>query len=234
MDTKLFCLLSGGLDSTVMLGYMIDTYAPDKPENALAISIDYGQRHKREIDAASRVAEYYDTEHRVVSIAGIIPSSMLTDQSQALPNASYADLPDGISPTYVPFRNGMMLSVLASIAQGWVREDERNRQALIGFGAHAEDAQNWAYPDCAPEFIGPFGAAVFIGTYQKVRLVAPLMQMTKKEIVELGDKRVGAPFGMTWSCYAGGEVHCGTCPTCRARKAAFREADVRDPTEYAA
>jgi 7-cyano-7-deazaguanine synthase len=126
-----------------------------------------------------------------------------------------------------------MLSVLTAIAQGWVREDEKNRQAVVAFGAHAEDAHNWAYPDCTPEFIGPFGAAVFIGTYQKVRLVAPLMLMNKCEIVELG-VRLNAPLAKTWSCYRGGEKHCGTCPTCRARKQAFRDAGEPDPTVYAA
>jgi 7-cyano-7-deazaguanine synthase len=229
METKIFCLLSGGLDSTVALAKMQSEINGD----ALAISIDYGQRHLREVDAALDVAHFLSVEHRVVSINGIIPTTMLTDASQPLPNASYADLPAGISPTYVPFRNGLMLSVLTAIAQGWVREDEKNRQAVVAFGAHAEDAHNWAYPDCTPEFIGPFGAAVFIGTYQKVRLVAPLMLMNKCEIVELG-VRLNAPLAKTWSCYRGGEKHCGTCPTCRARKQAFRDAGEPDPTVYAA
>jgi 7-cyano-7-deazaguanine synthase len=243
VETKIFCLLSGGLDSSVALGMLIDQHAVDHPESVVAISIDYGQRHVREIQAAIQVAEFYDCEHRVMNIEGIIPPSMLTDKQQELPNASYADLPEGISPTYVPFRNGLMLSVLAAAAQGWVRGGgvvfaggehfAAKRQAIIGFGAHAEDAENWAYPDCTPEFIGTFGAAVFIGTYQKVRLVAPLMQMTKRDIVQMG-VNIGAPLAKTWSCYAGGEKHCGTCPTCRARKDAFHAADVKDPTEYAA
>jgi 7-cyano-7-deazaguanine synthase len=228
-ETKIFALLSGGLDSTVALAKMLAEYNAD----AIAISMDYGQRHAREIDAAMDVAHYLGVEQRTIQIGGIIPPSMLTDKTKALPNASYADLPHGISPTYVPFRNGLMLSILAAIAQGWVRDDEANRQAVIAFGAHAEDAQNWAYPDCTPEFIGPFGAAVFIGTYQKVRLVAPLMMMTKCEVVEMG-VRINAPLGKTWSCYEGGEKHCGTCPTCRARKQAFRDAGEFDPTAYAA
>jgi 7-cyano-7-deazaguanine synthase len=228
-ETKIFALLSGGLDSTVALAKMLAEFNAD----AVAISMDYGQRHARELDAALDVAHYFGVDQRTIQIGGIIPPSMLTDKTKPLPNASYADLPHGISPTYVPFRNGLMLSILAAIAQGWVRDDEANRQAVIAFGAHAEDAQNWAYPDCTPEFIGPFGAAVFIGTYQKVRLVAPLMMMTKCEIVELGVK-LNAPLSKTWSCYEGGEKHCGVCPTCRARKQAFRDAGEPDPTVYAA
>lgn len=230
ITTKAFCLLSGGLDSTVVLGMTTKSMTMD---HIAAVSIDYGQRHARELDAAADIARFYRVEHTIVSLKDIIPQTMLTDKTQALPNASYADLPQGISPTYVPFRNGLMLAVLASIAQGWVREDEHNRQAVIAFGAHAEDAENWAYPDCTPEFIGPLGAAVFIGTYQKVRLVAPLMQMTKAEIVQKGEALL-VPFKKTWSCYAGGLMHCGTCPTCRARKLAFRHAHVPDPTVYAA
>jgi 7-cyano-7-deazaguanine synthase len=221
------------LDSTVALGHMIDNHADQDEKKDMAVSIDYGQRHRVELDAAARIAHYYNVEHRVVPIRDIIGTTMLTDPNAKLPETSYADLPDGISPTYVPFRNGLMLSVLASIAQGWVREDDKNRQAVISFGAHAEDAANWAYPDCTPEFIGTFGASVFIGTYQKVRLVAPLMLMQKKDIVRMGAEWA-VPFEMTWSCYAGGDKHCGVCPTCRARKDAFIGADVHDPTEYAA
>jgi 7-cyano-7-deazaguanine synthase len=235
MDTKLFCLLSGGLDSSVGLAVMLKKFFPfgAKPDMAMAVSINYGQRHSREIDAAKRVADHYKVEHRTVNLTGVLDSTMLTDPSIPLPNASYEDLPHGISPTYVPFRNGMMLSVLAAIAQGWVRVDEKRRQAVLAFGAHAEDAANWAYPDCTPQFIEFMQGAIYTGTYMKVRLIAPFAKLTKDEIVITGN-RMGVPLEYTWSCYAGGEKHCGTCPTCRARKAAFDAACVIDPTEYAA
>jgi 7-cyano-7-deazaguanine synthase len=104
-------------------------------------------------------------------------------------------------------------------------------QADIYFGAHAEDAQNWAYPDCTPEFIGAMANAIFVGTYRAVRLISPIMFMTKAQIVAMGDK-LNVPFDKTWSCYKGGEKHCGKCPTCYARKDAFAVAGVRDPTVY--
>lgn len=236
MMTKAFVLLSGGLDSATVLAKALEEYS-----SVETVSIAYGQRHVKEIEAAQKIAEHYGVTHVIQPLVGIFGKSMLTDATQALPNASYDDLPKGISPTYVPFRNGLMLAVLASRAQKWVREREDDRQAVIMFGAHAEDAQNWAYPDCTPEFIGAMANAIFIGTYQKVRLVAPLQSMTKDEIVVMGTA-LKVPYALTWSCYAGGEKHCGTCPTCRARKDAFRFAQcierddtiIIDPTSYAA
>src|SRR5690606_32391056 len=103
----------------------------------------------------------------------------------------------------------------------------------LAYGAHAEDAQNWAYPDCTPEFIGAMANAIFIGSYQRLRLWAPLMNMQKYQIVRVGAD-LGVPFHLTTSCYKGGDKHCGTCPTCISRKGAFIRANVPDPTVYAA
>ena len=103
----------------------------------------------------------------------------------------------------------------------------------IYFGAHAEDAKNWAYPDCTPEFIGAMACAIYIGTYKAVRVNAPLTYITKGQTIEWGTK-LNVPYALTWSCYKGEELHCGTCPTCRSRKTAFAEAGVVDPTVYAA
>jgi 7-cyano-7-deazaguanine synthase len=153
-----------------------------------------------------------------------MPESMLTDPQREIPNVDYKDI-EGVSPTYVPFRNGQLLSKAAALAQA-------EGFSELYFGAHAEDAQNWAYPDCTPEFIGAMANAIYIGTYHKVRLCTPLEWLTKTEVVALGDV-LGVPFHLTWSCYAGGEKHCGTCPTCRARHQAFYDAVVDDPTEYA-
>jgi 7-cyano-7-deazaguanine synthase len=99
------------------------------------------------------------------------------------------------------------------------------------FGAHAEDARAWAYPDCTPEFIGAMANAIYIGSYQQLRLRTPLEWLTKADIIQLGD-RLGVPWEQTWSCYAGGQSHCGTCPTCRARRQGFVRAGVYDPTMY--
>jgi 7-cyano-7-deazaguanine synthase len=124
----------------------------------------------------------------------------------------------------VPYRNGTFLSHAASLAL----EIEAD---MIYAGMHAEDAHNWAYPDCTPEFIGAMQNAIYIGTYYKVRLVAPFTYKSKADIVELGIK-LGAPLHLTWSCYEGGAVACGICPTCIGRLEAFRSLGQTDPIEY--
>jgi 7-cyano-7-deazaguanine synthase len=175
---------------------------------------------------------------------------MLTDPSIEVPDISYDQI-KGVSPTYVPFRNGMMLSTLASHIAGRhfdpsqealksledpeheYKNPDFNRDVVIYFGAHAEDAQNWAYPDCTPEFIGAMANALYIGTYYKLRLVAPFQHMSKDRIISRGAE-LNTPYYLTWSCYRGGGLHCGVCATCRARKLAFIAAGVQDPTTYAA
>lgn len=231
---KVFCLLSGGVDSTTALAIARSDF-PDDPIET--VTIDYGQRHKREIQSAMIQAERFDASHRIVPVGPLL-TGMLVDKgpsNEEIPNVSYADLPEGISPTYVSFRNGFMLSVLAARAQSWVMEQEKADEATadIYVGVHADDGVNWAYPDCTPEFIGPMAAAIYVGTYHKVRVRAPLLFDTKPDVVGKG-LRLGVDYGATWSCYKGGEKHCGTCPTCRSRKEAFDLNGVSDPTEYEA
>lgn len=249
--TKAFVLLSGGVDSTTCLHIAAGMF--DEVE---AISIDYGQKHKKEMDYARRQAESIGANHLILNIQGILDGKgvMLTDQDTAIPDIDYADI-EGVSPTYVPFRNGTLLSLITAHAQKWVMQDidrQKDSNAIDGlypsdqqlldnmkdscgvfFGAHAEDAFNWAYPDCTPEFIGAMGNAIYTGTYYTVRLFAPLMSLSKAQVIEWGN-RLDVNYAETWSCYAGGDVHCGTCPTCRARKTAFRDAGMIDPTFYAA
>lgn len=229
---KSFVLLSGGLDSSTALAFAVRD-AGVTPQEVEGLSIYYGQRHSKEILCAKKQCDHYHVPHTLISVAGVLEGGMLTDPGQAIPSVSYAELPHGISPTYVPFRNGTMLSVATARAQAWVMEHADDREARIYFGAHAEDAQNWAYPDCTPEFIGAMANAIYVGTYHRVRLFAPFSGATKAEIVKLG-ATMGVAYEDTWSCYAGGEEHCGVCPTCRARKAAFVTAGVFDPTLYAA
>lgn len=226
METKAFVLLSGGIDSTTALAIAFHQYAQCE-----GVSIDYGQRHKREIEYAQAQCQEFDIPHTVIKLTPeVLDRSMLTDATQEIPDIKYSEI-QGVSPTYVPFRNGTMLSLITAHAQKWTNEGD-DRNAAVYFGAHAEDAANWAYPDCTPEFIGAMANAIFIGTYRKVRLVTPLMWMTKAEVVKVGDT-LNVSFDSTWSCYAGGEVHCGRCPTCYARQLAFKEAGVVDPTQYA-
>jgi 7-cyano-7-deazaguanine synthase len=237
-----FVLHSGGIDSSTALAVAIA--AAEEQDDVEAISIYYGQRHRKELEYAERFCGEMGVKHTVIHMAEP-PSSMLTDESRDIPKMSYADLPTGMSPTYVPFRNGQLLSRIAGIAQGWImKQEEAHRYedppihgsatADIWFGAHAEDAQNWAYPDCTPEFVGAMAAAIYIGTYHKVRLITPFIHLTKNEIVDIGFHYHNVDYSVTWSCYAGGEKHCGECPTCIARKEAFIKAGVPDPTDYLA
>ena len=215
-------LHSGGIDSTVCLYQAIHDH-DDDPQRVHALSIDYGQRHTKEIRCARNICESVGIKH-AISKGVSVPPSMLTNPDIEIPDASYDDLPEGVSPTYVPFRNGLLISYTAGIAQA-------TGCSSIYFGAHAEDAQNWAYPDCTPEFIGAMANAVYIGTYHQVRLVTPLEWLTKDQIIVMGSA-LRVPFKLTWSCYAGGELHCGTCPTCRARHQGFEKAGFVDPTRY--
>lgn len=224
-----FVLLSGGADSTTCL-YL----AKEQFEDVRAVSIDYGQRHKKELDYAKRSCEQLGVPHHVLNLHDVIPQTMLTNKAAPVPHTSYDQL-KGVSPTYVPFRNGLMMSLLTSYVHGMMINEGRDRDGIehaIFMGAHAEDAKNWAYPDCTPEFLGAMANAIFIGTYQRVRLHTPLQWSPKKDIILLGDS-LGVNWEYTWSCYKGEELHCGKCPTCLARKQAFDEAEVLDPTSYA-
>lgn len=214
-------LLSGGIDSTTCLYIAVKEF--NGHQNVKAISVNYGQRHHKEIQIARSICDRIGVHHAVVS-APELPESMLTSIDEEIPSVSYDDLPEGVSPTYVPFRNGLLLSYAAGIAHA-------SGASTIYFGAHAEDSHNWAYPDCTPEFIGSMANAIYIGTYHKVRLKTPLEWLGKADIIRIGEA-LGVPYDLTWSCYAGGELHCGTCPTCRARHQGFIDSRYPDPTKY--
>jgi len=218
--TRVLVLHSGGLDSSVCLASAVAEYGAP---NCRSISINYGQRHKKEMNYADKLCSLLNVTRQVIKLPPI-EGVMLTDPTIEVPNLRYDQI-TGVSPTYVPFRNGLMLANAACIAQ-------HEGFDLIYYGAHAEDAQNDAYPDCMFEFNGPMAAAIYVGTYHKVRLVTPLQWLMKSEIVEKGAK-LEVPFELTWSCYKGEEKHCGACPTCYSRKEAFIHAGVKDPTEYA-
>ena len=221
-----YVLLSGGVDSSTCLGHALEKYA-----SVTAISMLYGQRHVKEVKHAGRVAKVMgvnagnDVEFMIKDITQIMGVGGLTDPSLVIPNASYEELGEGVSPTYVPFRNGILLSLIAGLAAA-----DPEAKAVY-YGAHAEDAENDAYPDCSVAFMMHMRNAIEVGTYGRIYLEAPLIAMTKAEVVKLGDE-YDVPWDVTWSCYEGGEHHCGVCPTCRARRDAFKDAEVRDPTFY--
>ena len=230
MITKqiVYVMLSGGIDSTTALARAMKMHDAE----VFAVSFDYGQRHDTELLAAFQICNHYNIQHRIIQIE--MPKTMLTDKSVALPEVPYSEI-KGISPTYVPFRNGLMLSRLTSYICGThydPTQKEDKRDTLIYWGAHAEDAEGWAYPDCSNEFIGAMANAIYVGTYHRVRLVAPFANMMKQEIIREGTG-YDVPYDLTWSCYSGGDVHCGKCSTCIARKQAFQRAHVPDPTIYA-
>ena len=256
MLQKAFVLLSGGLDSTTTLHLAMQQAAVVE-----AISVNYGQRHKKEMEYAKATCARYGISHKILNLEGILSGKgvMLADSDVEIPNISYSDI-KGVSPTYVPFRNGTLLSLITAHAQKWVNEqidglvdamlqsnlapvdmqDAKLHATLmmkdsvgIYFGAHADDAANFSYPDCDFRFTGAMANAINIGTYYTINLFVPFQWATKDEIVTKGQK-LGVDFKNTWSCYAGGDLHCGTCPTCRSRKEAFILAKVDDQTEYAA
>lgn len=234
---KAAVLLSGGIDSTTCLYYAVTAHGA---ENVIALSVNYGQRHLKETEYAEASCHRLGIRgHHVVDLSGIIPPSMLTNSDEEVPSISYDEI-TGVSPTYVPFRNGFLLSAAASVFHGLITKKyfgelsavKDSGEHALYFGAHAEDAARWAYPDCTPEFIGAMANAVYVGTYGEVRLHTPLQWLTKKDIIRLGES-LGVDWSLTWSCYKGGDQHCGECPTCRARREGFKTAGVSDPTLYA-
>lgn len=222
---KALVLFSGGLDSTTCLALAVERYGA---ENVLALSVSYGQKHTKELEAARAVAAYYGVRLQALDLAAIFADSdcsLLKGSSQEIPKESYAEQlseTDGAPvSTYVPFRNGLFLSSAASVALS-------NGCSVIYYGAHADDAAGNAYPDCSQEFNDAINTAIFLGSGKQLRVEAPFVGKTKADVVAEG-LRLNAPYHLTWSCYEGGEHPCGLCGTCRDRAAAFAANGVSDP-----
>ncbi len=225
---KALVLSSGGIDSTTCLSLAIKTYVK---EQVLSLSITYGQKHKKELEAANQVAAYYGVEHITLDLTPMFSfsdCSLLSHSEKEIPKESYAMQLQKTKgkpvSTYVPFRNGLFLSSAAAIAISKGCE-------VIYYGAHHDDAAGNAYPDCSTEFNNAINTAIFEGSGHQVRIEAPFLSMSKKEIVKLGLK-LHAPYHMTWSCYEGGEKPCGVCGTCLDRKAAFLANNIEDPALF--
>lgn len=219
-------LLSGGLDSTVSAAQAIDD-----GYDVHALTLRYGQRHERELQAAREVAKALDAvEHIVLDIdLAAWGGSALTDADIDVPtDRSEDEIDEGIPSTYVPARNLVFLSIATSFAE------TRDADAVY-IGANAVDFSG--YPDCRPVFIDAFQDAANLGTKRGVEghplvVEAPLIDLTKREIVDLGLK-LDAPLDRTWTCYQGGEAQCGACDACQLRRKGFDEAGVEDPVPYA-
>ncbi|MBQ1901426.1 MAG: 7-cyano-7-deazaguanine synthase QueC [Lachnospiraceae bacterium] len=219
-------LCSGGVDSTTALGMAVKKYGK---ENVVALSISYGQKHDKEIQAAIDVANYYGVEQLFLDLAKIFEysnCSLLKQSDEDIPEESYSkqiDKTGGEKPvsTYVPFRNGLFLSSASSMA---LSKD----CSVIYYGAHADDAAGFAYPDCSEVFNKAMNEAIYEGSGHQLRIEAPFVNMNKAEVVKLG-LELEVPYHLTWSCYEGGDKPCRKCGTCIDRAAAFAANGVADP-----
>lgn len=223
---KILVLSSGGVDSTTCLAMAV---AEVGAENVLALSVYYGQKHDKEIQAAKKVAEYYGVQRMELDLSVIFAGSncsLLKQSTQDIPLESYAQQiaeTHGEKPvsTYVPFRNGLFLSSAASIALS-------HGCSKIMYGAHADDAAGAAYPDCSLDFVNAMNQAIYLGSGNQLTIEAPFVSLTKADVVKKG-LELGVPYALTWSCYEGGEKPCGKCGTCIDRQRAFEKNGTIDP-----
>ena len=209
-------IVSGGMDSITLL-------YEHKDEIAVGISFDYGSNHNaREIPFAKMHCERLGIKHITINLDFMhqyFKSSLLTG-ADTIPEGHYED--ENMKSTVVPFRNGIMLAIAVGIA-------ESNGLTEVFIANHGGD--HAIYPDCRQDFITAIDAAAKAGTYVGVRIVAPYTSITKADIARIG-KRLGIDYAETWSCYKGGEKHCGKCGTCVERKEALAEAGIEDTTIY--
>lgn len=218
--------LSGGMDSaTLTAHYHHAGY------RLTCVTVDYGQRHVREITAAEAIAGYYGAKHEVVDLAPfgrLLAGSALIDRSVPVPHGHYAA--PTMAATIVPNRNAIIANLLVGVAVG-------ARAQVVALGMHAGD--HAIYPDCRPAFVDALAHLVAVANEPVTpdmpmppTVEAPFVHGSKTDIARLGTE-LRVPFSLTWSCYEGGAVHCGLCGTCVERREAFRDAGVVDPTEYA-
>ena len=224
---KAVVLSSGGLDSTTCLAIAVNKFGAP---NVAALSIFYGQRNAIELKAARDVAKFYKVTRYELDAAEIFShskSAMLDTSTESLDKGSYAaqmskNNSQQIS-TYVPFRNGLMISMAASFVYD-LCEDTLD----LYIGVHADDAAVAAYADCRADFVAAMSAAIRIGTYEKIRLIAPFICQEKADVVKVG-LELGVPYELTRSCYERSDKPCGVCATCIDRARAFELNGVEDP-----
>ncbi len=209
-------VLSGGLDSTTMLYEY-------RERIAMAVSFHYGSNHNdNEIAFAAMHCKRLNIRHLTISLEFIrrFFRSSLLEGDAAVPEGNYNE--QNMRSTVVPFRNGIMLSVAAGLAETF---GLKNVMLANHSGDHA------IYPDCRPEFVDSMDRAIQAGTWDGIRLLTPYTNLTKADIARRG-KTLGIDYSETWSCYRGGEHQCGRCGTCRERREALREAGIEDTTVY--
>ncbi|MCB1225783.1 MAG: 7-cyano-7-deazaguanine synthase QueC [Verrucomicrobiales bacterium] len=218
---KTLVLLSGGMDSVTAL-----YWARREHEVVAALSFDYGSKHNtKEIGAAAWHCDHLGgLWHDVVRLPFVdeLFESDLLQSGGEVPDGHYAE--ETMKRTVVPFRNGIMLAIACGLAES------RGAEGVI-IAAHAGD--HAIYPDCREPFMQGMAAAMREGTYARIELLRPFIDLDKTGIARMGAE-LGVDYGRTWSCYKGGELHCGTCGTCVERREAFAQAGVADPTPYLA
>jgi len=210
--------LSGGLDSTTLLYYL-----QWLGYTLVTVSVNYGQRHKKELDSSKEIARLAGVENIEIDLQclrAVLPGSALTDDKVVLPEEHYTH--ESQKLTVVPARNMIFISILGSIALA-------RKAKFVAFGAHASDYA--IYPDCRAPFVTWAEKTLWAGNYEKVTLLAPFLPYSKANIAFLANL-LEVPVELTWSCYAGGEQHCGKCGTCRERLEAFELAGLKDPVPY--
>lgn len=209
-------ILSGGMDSVTMLHEF-------REQIALAVTFDYGSNHaKKEIECARWQCQQLGVEQIVIPLHFIKDyfKSSLLQGADAIPEGHYAD--ENMKSTVVPFRNGIMLAVACGLAES------RGLQKVM-IANHSGD--HAIYPDCREKFIASMSEAMRNGTYNGIEIFAPYTNISKTDIARHG-KQMGLDYSKTWSCYKGGDKHCGKCGTCVERKEALRDAGIKDTTEY--
>tara|TARA_R100001086_G_C11844145_1_gene259829 strand:+ start:1090 stop:1758 length:669 start_codon:yes stop_codon:yes gene_type:complete len=215
---KTILIYSGGIDSTVLLYDLLNS-----EYDVQALSVNYGQRHSKELECAKNLCEELNVKHHIADLTALNPllsGSSLTSLNIRVPEGHYAD--KSMKATVVPNRN----MILLSIATGWAISCGASS---VSYAAHAGD--HTIYPDCREEFAQAMNNVMEIAGWDKISLNRPFSSATKADIVKLGSK-LNVPFEKTWSCYKGGKLHCGLCGTCVERREAFELAGVTDPTIY--
>ena len=219
MEKKAIVLFSGGLDSTTCL-----YWALAKGYTCETLTVSYGQKHVKEVQAAKAVADRLAVKQHYITLDfPWLVASSLVDKQQTIPDVPLPEIEKHQIPsTYVPGRNLVFLSVAASLA------DAAKADAIVA-GPNAIDFSG--YPDCTPQFFTAAAQAINLGTQRGVgsgiEVLAPLMHLSKTDIVKLGTQ-LGVPFELTWSCYAGGDKPCGHCDSCKLRARGFAQAGIKD------
>ncbi|OHD27733.1 MAG: 7-cyano-7-deazaguanine synthase QueC [Spirochaetes bacterium GWC1_27_15] len=219
MKEKAVIILSGGMDSVTLLYDILS-----RGYDVFALSVNYGQKHSKELVCAKNICKKLNIEHIVLDLSmlsqSVFKKSALTSKETSVPDGYYND--ENMKQTVVPNRN----MVLLSLATGYAISIGATK---IFYGAHAGDHD--IYPDCRSEFVDAMKKVIELADWAKVELNAPYLNITKKEILEIGFK-LNVDYSNTWTCYKGGEKACGVCGSCQERLEAFNNLNIKDPLDY--